>query len=528
MRTLTKYTGFLAKIHSFALIFSILFPYATPQLSKAFADDAATETKLLKAPLQPMAIEGEFLVQFKTSKSLNSLTTQAAPHWLEKLGGDVQVDTSLQMFNIAHVKLDNPASTGNWQNLADIMSSDANVEHVSPNYMVHALGGKPNDSLVDSMWFLNRIDAFKAWDSFPSTNADDVIVAVVDTGIQYNHEDLRGHIWTNEDEIPDNQIDDDKNGYVDDVVGWNFKDNNHLPYAYLNALPVLGHDPDTGRYLCTPHPTIKLYETHGTHVTGTIAAVKNNNKGIVGIAEKVKIMPLKALGGTCGGGDTVSILKAVQYAVDNGAKIVNMSLGGYGHSPLAERMYKALTDRGVLIVAAAGNQANDNDGRFRSYPASYPADGILAVAASNESDGLARFSNFGKKHVDIAAPGVNILSTIPAGHDRIPRNEYRASKGTSMAAPVVSGAAALLLAQDPNLTNLELKARLMAGVDKLPAFSQKVASGGRLNIHKALNQRRMIVQKPDRAETERQPSTRRDDTIGGIRIFDHRSDQGKW
>ncbi|NVK17618.1 MAG: S8 family serine peptidase [Methylocystaceae bacterium] len=478
--------------------------------------------------MQPQAIEGEFLVQFKTNKSLNSLATQAAPAWFQKLGKDVQVDTSLQMFNIAHVRLANPASTGKWQNLADIMSSDANVEYVSPNYMVHALGGKPNDSLVDSMWFLNRIEAFKAWDSLPNTNADDVIVAVVDTGIQYNHEDLRGHIWKNEDEIPDNQIDDDKNGYVDDVVGWNFVDNNHLPYAYLNALPVLGHDPDTGRYLCTPHPTIKIYETHGTHVAGTIAAVKNNNKGIVGIAEKVKIMPLKALGGTCGGGDTVSILKAVQYAVDNGAKVVNMSLGGYGHSPLAERMYKALTDRGVLIVAAAGNNANDNDGRHRSYPASYPSDGILSVAASNESDELARFSNFGKRYVDLASPGVNIVSTIPAGHDPIPRNEYKASQGTSMAAPIVSGTAALLLAQNPSLTNLELKARLMASVDKSPAFRDKVASGGRLNIFKALNQRHVIVQKPDRNEKSPIPTARHEDSVGGIRIFDHREDRQKW
>ena len=328
MRTLRKYTGFLAKIHSFALFFFILSLNATPQLSKAFAQNNEDGIKVLHAPLTPQAIEGEFLVEFKDNKSLKTLNKKEKPDWVNKLGKGVEIDTSLSLFNIAHVKVANPASTGQWENLANIMSSDPNVASVTPNYVVHALETSINDPMAAEQWYLNKIDAYQAWKNIPQSTNDDVIVAVIDTGIQYDHEDLRDHIWRNPKEIPNNRIDDDNNGFIDDVVGWNFQDNNKYSYSHMNALPVFNRDPNTGHYNCAGHPTLKSYETHGTHVAGLIAATRNNNRGIAGIANHIKIMPLKFLGGTCSGGDMASMFQAVLYAVNNGAKIINMSFGG--------------------------------------------------------------------------------------------------------------------------------------------------------------------------------------------------------
>ena len=138
---------------------------------------------------------------------------------------------------------------------------------------------------------MQQTSAFKAWEKARPTTKDDIIVAVLDTGIQYDHEDLAGNIWRNDKEIPNNRKDDDDNGYVDDVVGWNFYDNNKFAYSYLNPYPVAGTDPNTGRFLCTAPPTRTLYEMPGTHVAGTIAAAQNNATGIAGIAERVKICP---------------------------------------------------------------------------------------------------------------------------------------------------------------------------------------------------------------------------------------------
>lgn len=530
MRTLRKYTGFLAKIHSFALFFFILSLIATPQLSKAFAQNKDDGIKVLHAPLTPQAIEGEFLVELKDNKSLKTLNEVNKPGWIKKLGKGVKIDTSLSLFNIAHVKVANPASTGQWENLANIMSSDPNVANVTPNYVVHALETPLNDPMAADLWHLDKISAYQAWKTMPASRDDDIIVAVIDTGIQYDHEDLRDHIWRNPKEIPNNGIDDDDNGYPDDAFGWNFQDGNKYTYSHMNALPVFSLDPTTEEYRCAGHPTLKMYEQHATHVAGLIAAVKNNNMGIAGVAERVKIMPLKVLGGTCSGGDTMSILHAIQYAVENGARIINMSLGGYGHSILEQKVLQTMSDKGILFVIAAGNDALNNDGRFPSYPASYPAEGIISVAASTEDDKLARFSNFGKRRVDLAAPGEEILSTVPSGETSIPDDHYKKISGTSMATPIVSGVAALLLAQNPRLTNLQIKKILMETVDKTPALANASVSGGRLNAYKALSQQRTIANRPSNNQVSNKPKNLHRDTnnVGGIRIFDNRTNEQKW
>ena len=521
MRTLRKYTGFLAKIHDFALIFSFLFPYATPQVSKAFAQSPDDGIKVLRAPLKAEAIEGEYIVMFKPSKHLKKLTKNTKPAWLEKLGNNVKIDTSLSKYNIAHLKVANPTSTGQWENLAKILSSDPTIEFVEPNYIRYGLGTIPNDQYLSELWHLNNVEAFKAWNTISpsSNNEDDIIVAVADTGIQINHEDLKGHLWHNPKEIAGNYKDDDGNGYIDDTVGWNFVDQNEMPYSYLNPAPTIVKNLKTGKYECHNHPTKKSYETHGTHVAGIIAGVRNNQVGIAGISNKIKIMPIRVLTGGCPRGDTMAILKGVIYAADNGAKIINMSLGGYGATILEQRVYEDLSKKGILIVAAAGNDANNNDIGMPHTPSDYPIPGIISVAASNERDQLADFSNYGKKNVDLAAPGEEILSTIPFdGGDEFPESFYKKASGTSMAAPVVSGAAALLLAQNPKLTNIQLKQILLENVDPIAAFKDKTVSGGRLNIYKALSNRTSINQ--------HNPTT---NSVGGIRIFDKRSsNQQKW
>ncbi len=527
MRTLRKYTGIRAKIHVFASVFIILFSGATPQLSKAFAQDSSDGIKVLHAPKIPIAVEGEFLIQFTSDKSLKNMTKGTKPAWVKSLGAAYTLDNSLAHRNIARIKLANPAASGQWENLASLISADPDIVSVEPNYVVHALGQTINDPLAQSLWHLDNISAQKAWNATPKSNGDDIIVAVIDTGIQFDHEDLRGHIWKNSKEIPGNYKDDDGNGYVDDIVGWNFYDNNKYSYSYLNPAPVVGQDPETGRFICTAHPTLKGFEVHGTHVAGIIAAVRNNHLGVAGIADRIKIMPLKALGGPCGNGDDMSILSAVEYAINNGARIINMSLGGYGSSKLEQQLFQKYSDQGVLIIAAAGNEGNDNDGNDRSYPASYPAAGIISVAASTSGNQLTDFSNYGTNNVDLAAPGSKIMSSIPAGQGEYGISDYMALDGTSMAAPIVSGAAAILLAQNPKLTNHQLKKLLLQSVDKFPHLAKQVASGGRLNLYNALSQRISVASKPERKPDFEQSHTQ-DHNIGGIRIFDTRQNQQKW
>lgn len=522
MQLLIKYTGFLIKIHGFALIFSFLFVGATPQLSKVFAQDNSNMNEVLRAPREPVAIAGEYLVQFKTDKPLININKGDNPSWLSKLGKDVKINTSLSQFKIAHIQVSNPASSGQWENLANILSSEPSIQHVEPNYVVYPMS-MPNDPKVQDMWFLNNISAFKAWDvPVAAGGGDDVVVAVVDTGVQFDHEDLRGHIWINKKEIRDNNIDDDKNGYIDDIVGWNFHSANNFPYAQLNAVPI---NKD-----CDIHPTKKRYEYHGTHVAGSIAAVGDNAKGIIGIAKNVKIMPIKALGGPCGWGDIMTIINAIAYAAKNGADIINLSIGSTAPSKIAQSLLRRISDQGVLIVAAAGNQGVNNDGNVKIYPASYPVDGIISVAATTHDDSLSDFSNYGRIEVDLAAPGSKIISTSPGGTNPSPDSTYMTISGTSMATPIVSGAAALLLSQDPNLNNLQLKYKLMASVDKVPALADKVLSAGRLNLYKALTFKDSTpppARGPRRPDRDRASSPQKQ-SVGGIRIFDKRTEKQKW
>lgn len=244
------------------------------------------------------------------------------------------------------------------------------------------------------------IGAEDAWALYDGGSRD-VVVALVDTGIDYTHADLEGRIWVNEDEIPGNGVDDDGNGYIDDVYGWNF-------YSGSNQVYTGSED------------------SHGTHGAGTIAAHADNGIGIAGIvrSDHVKVMAVKALGGWDGSGSTASIIRAIQYAEANGARICNLSLGSSRNDPA---LYRTIAASDMLFVVAAGNDGADLE-LAPSYPASYHLDNLITVANLRYDGNLDPTSSYGASSVDLAAPGTHILSTTPG-------NSYSYMTGTSMAAP---------------------------------------------------------------------------------------------
>jgi len=346
------------------------------------------------------------------------------------------------------------------------------VQAFERNGALSATATMPNDPRFASgdLWGLHNtgqsggtadadIDAPEAWDI--STGSSAVVVAVIDTGIQIDHPDLKDNIWTNPGETPGDGIDNDGNGFVDDVNGWDFYNKDASVYD--------GPDDD-----------------HGTHVAGTIAARGNNGTGVVGVSWNTKIMSLKFLGPT--GGFTSDAISAVNYATMMKNRGVNVpvtsnSWGGGGPSAALKTAIEAGGSAGILFVAAAGNGGfdgvGDNNDSSPSYPASYDSACIVAVAATDRNDGIASFSNFGVQTVDLGAPGVNITSAWPG-------SSYDTISGTSMATPHVSGVAALAVSVDPTLTVPQLKEALLASVDKIPSLTGKTVTGGRLNARKTL------------------------------------------
>jgi serine protease len=320
------------------------------------------------------------------------------------------------------------------------------VQFAQPDYAV-SLAATPNDPSMGSLWGLNQIRAPEAWNT--STGTGHTIVAVIDTGVAYNHPDLQANMWRNAGEIAGNGIDDDRDGYVDDIYGYDFANNDANPMD------------DNG---------------HGTHVSGTIGAVGDNGIGVAGVNQHVKIMALKFLDSS-GSGYLSNAVRALNYAVAKGAKVVNASFGGGGYDAA---MATALTNaraKSVIVVAAAGNDGTNNDSS-PSYPANYAGDNLVAVAATDSSDKLASFSNYGKTTVDIAAPGVSILSTLPNG-------KYGTYSGTSMATPHVAGALALVWDAHPTWTYKQVISAVLDTADRVPSLTGKVVSG-RLNVARAI------------------------------------------
>ncbi len=311
-----------------------------------------------------------------------------------------------------------------------------------------------NDPLMKEKWDLKKTDVKKAWLKF-SKGSKDIVVAVIDTGIDVNHEDLQANIWKNPKEIPGNNIDDDKNGYVDDIHGWNFVKNNN-----------------------------KVNDTHGhgTHIAGIIGAVGGNGKGLSGVAPKVSLMALKYYSPNDNGKNNLqNTVKAIEYAVKNGAHIINYSGGGLQGNDKEKAIIQEAERKGILFVAAAGNEKSNMD-KSGYYPASYQLSNILPVTATDPSDKVLKSSNWGKKTVHKSAPGINILSTLPGG-------KYGRMTGTSQATAVATGAAVLVMDYYKNKTaRFTIKHLKMTG-DIKESLDGKTSQRRRLNIFKALQAR---------------------------------------
>ncbi|UCG50444.1 MAG: S8 family serine peptidase [Candidatus Latescibacterota bacterium] len=334
------------------------------------------------------------------------------------------------------------------------------IEYVEPNYYVTMDGTFPNDARFDELWGLYNsgekggkhdadIDATNAWDIDTGTN---VLIGVVDTGGDYNHEDLAANIFTNPNEIPNNGVDDDHNGYVDDVRGWDFVDDDNDPMDDVS---------------------------HGTHVSGTIAAVGNNSVGIVGVCWSARILPLKTLD-AAGRGTVFDAAQAIDYATTMGARITNHSWsasGVIGGETLRLSIENA-RDAGALVVTSAGNSRLNVD-LFGAIPQRFDTDNIIAVANTTRDDKRQVWSSYGPASVDLGAPGTRILSCTPA-------NNYSSYTGTSMSSPHVAGAAALIWSAAPELSYIEVKDLILSTTDPLPELEGLTVSGGRLNIGRAL------------------------------------------
>jgi len=346
------------------------------------------------------------------------------------------------------------------------------VEYAEPNYIVRK-AILPNDTDFNVQWGLNNIgqsidgitgisdsdiDAPEAWDIHTGDGV--VVVAVIDTGIDYNHPDLSENIWINPDEIIDG-IDNDGNGYVDDIRGWDF--------AYYDNDPM---DDDI--------------DSHGTHVAGIIGGVGNNGIGISGVVWRVRLMPIKVLDSS-GFGTISDVVAGIEYAIKKGVKVINASYtypqACIKTSPSqAERdAIKAAGDVGILFIVSAGNYGCNND-IYPFYPASHLLPNIISVAASDQKDNKPSWSNYGAYSVDVAAPGMNIYSTT-----RTELGGYGYLSGSSMAAPFVSGLAALIASNYPDYTYQEIKAVILASVDIKASMDDKLISGGRINAFSALS-----------------------------------------
>lgn len=311
----------------------------------------------------------------------------------------------------------------------------------------------PNDPLLNQQWsFVNKsnptstINAASGWDK--TTGSGRTIVAVIDTGVDYTHPDLAANMWRNSGEIPGNKIDDDSNGFVDDVNGYNFVSN--------TGNPLDNHG-------------------HGTHVAGIIGAVGNNGVGVSGVNWNVQIMALKFLDAG-GKGSTSNALRALNYAVQMGATISNNSWTSPAYDAALEAGIRNAGLSGHIYVAAAGNLKQNVDVN-RLYPGSFSGDNVVTVAGMDSSNNLASWSNYGQT-VEIAAPGNSIYSTLPNG-------KYGYMSGTSMATPFVTGALALVRDQHPEWTSQQVIKQVLTTADKLPALNGKI-SGGRLNLGAAL------------------------------------------
>ncbi|NCN27948.1 S8 family serine peptidase [bacterium] len=414
-------------------------------------------------------VPNEYVISFDRNKNFSSSFKAA----LESKGLRIEeeVNAREKIYQVHYADSSIPTR----DRIKQIQKLAPSAIRVEPNYRYHAFFGptpppqkqqppiedglptlSTNDPFFNNLWGLRNIAqkdssgqtglknadsaSSKAW--MQQTSAENVIIAIIDTGVDYNHPDLAANMWQGRD----------PNGKL--IHGFNAIANNFDPM-------------DDNR--------------HGTHVAGTIGAVGNNGVGVVGVAWKTQIMAVKFLDSD-GSGALADAIQAIDFAIENGANVMNNSWGAKGIvSKELEAAVARARDAGIVFVAAAGNDGTSNDGSANniSYPASYKLSNVISVAASDNKDQMPSFSNYGKSSVHLMAPGVNIFSTTPG-------MRYDSFNGTSMATPHVSGAIALLLEKHANLSPLEVRNRLMKSSDKISTFKDKLISSGRLNVYNLL------------------------------------------
>ncbi len=419
-------------------------------------------------------VKGEVIVRLKGS----SIGLQSSDSFSQKYGASVEDSFQFGQAGFEDqgqmLQLKLPTGLSTEQALAK-MQKDPTVAYAEPNYVYHlnaetgtpapvngqapkADGNQfiPND-LTPDLWGMHNtgqkmgkvdadIDAPEAW-KLQTGSGNTFKIAVIDTGVDYSHPDLAANMWTNPGEIPGDGIDNDGNGVIDDVHGYN---------AFANSgNPMDGHG-------------------HGTHCAGTIGAVGNNGTGVVGANHNAQIMAIKIFSDS-GSTDTAAILRGIEYASKMGARITSNSWGG---GPASEAQKEAFASFPALHIMAAGNDGTDND-KTPHFPSSYELDNNIAVAASDRRDRKAGFSNYGAIGVDIAAPGKDIYSCAPGGG-------YQWMSGTSMATPLTTGVAGLVASQFPDASPAEIKAHILNGADKLENWKGVVVDGNRLNAFGAL------------------------------------------
>lgn len=434
-------------------------------------------------------VPGEVLVKFRDMKRAEQMNVI-----FQRVG--LQTIKQIKEIGVQRCKIVTGISL---EQMLDTLRANPDIEYAEPNYIYHALE-IPNDPDFGKLWGMNNegqtggtfdadIDAPEAWEK--EKGKKDIIVSIIDTGIDYNHPDLAANMWKNSAEIPGNGIDDDQNGYVDDYLGWDFVNQDNDPID----------DND-----------------HGTHCAGTVGAVGNNRKGVVGVNWQVSLMPLKFLNAD-GSGSSSDAAQAIIYAANMGAQIMSNSWGGGGSSQTLKDAIEYANSKGALFIAAAGNESNDNDAKPH-YPSSYDVENVIAVAATDDRDLLADFSNFGATSVDLAAPGVDVYSTVTG-------KRYDYFSGTSMATPHVAGAAALVWAHFlPRSDKNMVKYRLFGGVDYVRKLENWLLLDGRLNVNNALSGHPLlaVVEKPANTNDETGPylvksSIVDDDSIIDAKLF---------
>ena len=423
-------------------------------------------------------VEGEVLVKLKAEVA--DVSDEMIPDLVLRAPGAQAERLSARVHGPNLVRLNGQLSV---EQAVEQAQADPRVEYAQPNYIYRIAETRPNDPAFGQQWGLLNgffgaapgvspadIGATKAWDI--TTGSDDVVIAVVDTGIDINHPDLAPNIWVNPGEIPNNGVDDDGNGLVDDVNGLDF---------FRNSASVFNNGNE---------------DDHATHVAGTIGAVGNNGIGVSGVAWHVRLMSLKFLHDRIkkgkvvdhGVGSTADAISAINYAVDEklhhnvNVRAINASWGGGPDDPALRQAIAAAGNAGIVFVCAAGNDGGNIDDT-PDFPAAYARDmsNVISVAAMDASDFLASFSNYGHQAATVAAPGVSIESTFP-----VSLGSYHMESGTSMASPHVAGVVALLASAEPQLTPAQIKQRIIATAEPTDALASKVNASGRVNAFNAL------------------------------------------